>query len=341
MRIAILGAGSLGTVVGAMLTRAGLDVSMVDANQEHVAALNRKGSRVVGTLDITQPVRASTPDGMEGIYDLVVYLVKAFHDEQALPQVLPHLGADSVLITLQNGIPEEKVAAFVGRERTLGGAVMWAAELLEPGVSRMTSDPDRMEYEIGEPDGSVTERIKRVKSVLDHAGTAKITENLQGLRWTKLLVNVGYSGMSTMLGATGGEILDNDKAGDAVIHIMIETILTARALGIKMEPLRGADPGILLDLARQDMGSLRAILRKTGNDFRDAKASMLQDLEKGLPCEVESLNGSLAELASKAGVAAPVNDQVTRFIREIQDGKRAHQFSNLDLLELPPLSIHF
>jgi 2-dehydropantoate 2-reductase len=341
MRIAVMGAGSLGTVVGAMLTRAGLDVSMVDANREYVAALNQKGSKVVGMLDITQPVRALTPDGMEGIYDLVVYLVKVFYDEQALPQVLPHLGADSLLITLQNGIPEERVAAFIGRERTLGGAVMWAAELLEPGVSRMTSDPDQMEYEIGELDGRVTERIKRVKSVLDHAGTAKINENLPGLRWTKLLVNVGYSGMSTMLGVAAGEILDNDKASDAVIHIMIETILTARALGIKMEPLRGMDPGIILDLARQDMGSLRAILKNTGADFRDSKASMLQDLEKGLPCEVEGLNGYLAELASKTGVAAPVNDQVTRFIREIQEGKRAYQFSNLDLLELPPMSIHF
>ena len=78
-------------------------------------------------------MRALTPDGMEGIYDLVVYLVKSTYDEQALPQILPHLGADSVLITLQNGVPEEKVASFIGRERTLGGAVMWSAELVSPG----------------------------------------------------------------------------------------------------------------------------------------------------------------------------------------------------------------
>ncbi len=341
MRIAIVGAGSLGTVVGTMLTKAGLDVSMVDANQEHVAALSQKGSKVVGMLDITQQVRAVTPDGMEGIYDLVIYLVKAFYDEQALPQVLPHLGEDSVLITLQNGIPEEKVASFVGRERTLGGTVMWAAELLEPGVSRMTTDPDQMDYDIGELDGRVTERIKRVKSILDHAGTAHITENLQGLRWTKLLFNVGGSGLSTVLGVAGGEVMNHDKAIDAVIHILIETILTARALGVKMEPIRGVDMDVILDIARQDMGNLRSLLRNTASDFQDSKASMLQDLEKGRPCEVESLNGYLAEMASKAGVAAPVNDQVTKIIREIQDGKRLYQFSNLDLLELPPLSIYF
>jgi len=108
-----------------------------------------------------------------------------------------------------------------------------------------------------------------------------------------------------------------------------------------MEPIRGVEMGVILDIARQDMGNLRSLLRNTASDFQDAKASMLQDLEKGRPCEVDSLNGYLVEMASKAGVAAPVNDQVTQMIREIQDGKRVYQFSNLDLLELPPLSIYF
>ena len=341
MRIAVVGAGSLGTVVGTLLTRAGQDATMVDANREHVSVLGRDGARLVGTLEVTQAVRAVTPDGMEGIYDLVIYLVKAYRDEQALPAVLPHLGPESVLITLQNGIPEEKVASWVGRQRTLGGAVLWAAELLGPGVSRMTSDPDRMDYEIGELDGKVTDRLMRVKSVFDHAGRARITENLTGLRWTKFMINVAYSGMSTALGVAAGRILDNDKAMDATIRIMIETILTARALGIRMEPIRGMDTGMLLELAKQDAGGLRSLLRSAGSEFRDSKASMLQDLEKGLPCEVEGLNGHLARLASRAGVPAPVNDQVTRIIREIQEGRRAYKFSNLDLLEMPPLSGYF
>jgi 2-dehydropantoate 2-reductase len=216
MRIAVVGAGSLGTVVGAMLTGGGLDVIMVDASEETVRALNESGARVTGNLDITQPVRAVTPDGMQGLYELVVYLAKSTYDEQALPQVLPHLGDESMLITLQNGVPEERVSSYVGRERTLGGAVLWSAEQVEPGVSRMTSDPDQMGYDIGELDGKETERLRRVKSVLDHAGTAHITSNLAGVRWTKLLFNVAASGMSTALGATGGEMMASDKAADAV-----------------------------------------------------------------------------------------------------------------------------
>jgi 2-dehydropantoate 2-reductase len=341
MKIAVVGIGSLGTVVGALLTRGGLDVVMVDANEEIVRALNNEGARLEGNLGLVQPVRAVTPDGMEGEYDLVVYLVKSTYDEQALPRVAPHLGEKSALITLQNGVPEEKVASFIGRERTLGGAVLWSAERLSPGVSRMTSDPDQMGYEIGELDGKMTGRIEMVKDVLDNAGSATITGNLAGVRWTKLLFNVGASGISTALGASGGRIMDDDKATDAVIFIMIETVLTARALGISMEPMRGVDPGVILDLARQDMGNFRNLLRGLIGDFRDAKASMLQDLEKGLPCEVDSINGYLSAMAAKVGVAAPVNDQVTQIIRDIQDERRALDFNNLDLIELPPVSAYF
>ena len=89
------------------------------------------------------------------------------------------------------------------------------------------------------------------------------------------------------------------------------------------------------------MGNLRNLLRDLVGDFREAKASMLQDLEKGLPCEVESINGYLSAMARKAGVAVPVNDQVTRIIRDIQGGRRELGFSNLDLIDLPPVADYF
>jgi 2-dehydropantoate 2-reductase len=278
---------------------------------------------------------------MMGGYDLVVYLVKSTFDAVALPQITPHLGSESMVITLQNGVPEEKVASYVGRERTLGGAVGWAAELAEPGVSRLTSDPAQMNYDMGELDGTVTDRIDRVKSVLDNAGTATVSDNLTGVRWTKLMFNAAASGLSAALGATGGRMMENDKACDAIIFIMIETVLTARALGIRMEPMRSADPAIVLDIAKADIGNARGLLRALTADMHNAKASMLQDLEKGLPCEVDSLNGYLEQMAEKAGVIAPVNTQVTGIIRAIQEGALSCEFSNLDRLELPLLDSYF
>ncbi len=216
MRIALVGAGAMGTIIGALIAKGGEDIVMVDVNEPHVKALNEKGATITGHMDITVPVNAVTPDGMEGTYDLVIYLVKTTYDDKALPEILPFIGDGSMVITLQNGVPEERVAAVVGRERTLGGAIGWGATFIGPGVSELTYDPVEMTYDIGELDGSLSKRIKAVKGVLDLAGSAEISDNLVGTRWVKLMVNVSMSGLSAALDCTYGDILDNDKVTEII-----------------------------------------------------------------------------------------------------------------------------
>ncbi len=330
----------MGTVIGALLSKAGLDVLMVDANREHVEALNSSGATITGHMRLNVPVRAVTPDAWEGQADMVIYLVKTTCDETALPQVLPHLGPESFLVTLQNGVPEEKVASVIGRERTLGGAIGWGATWLRPGVSELTSEPEKMTFDIGEMDGSVTPRLQRLKEALDHCGEAVITTNLVGVRWTKLLANVSMSGLGAAIDSTYGGILDDDKATAAALCIILETLLTARALGIKMEPMQGVDPAVMLDVAKQGLETAVNVVRMVWGPHRDQVPSMLQDLRKGLPCEVESLNGYLSARSAEAGVATPVNDRVTEIIRAIQEGKKPLSFSNLDEIEVPDLSFY-
>jgi len=336
-RIALVGVGSLGTILGALLSKGGEDIVLVDINKEHVKALNEKGARIAGHMDLTVPVKAITPDKMEGIYDLVIYLTKTTYDDKALPEILPYINDKSTVITLQNGVPEEKVASVVGKERTIGGAVGWGATFQGPGVSELTSEKEAMTYDIGEPDGSVTPRIQAVKGILDKAGKAEITPNLMGIRWTKLWVNVSMSGMSAALACTYGDVLDNEKSICATCSIMVETLKTAQAIGIKMEPIQGASPYLLLDLIKKGEDDALGTMRMLFNAHRDLKASMLQDLEKGLPCEVETLNGYLSRKSAKAGVPTPVNDKVTQIIRGIQDGKYPLSFDNLDMIDVRPL----
>jgi 2-dehydropantoate 2-reductase len=340
MRTAILGAGSIGTIIGAMLSREGLDVTLVDANRSHVDELNAGGARVVGSLDFRCGVKACPPEGMTGIYDLVIYTVKSTFDGKALPVVLPHIGEASTFITLQNGIPEEKVASFIGRERVLGGAVGWGATWQSPGTSELTSPLDKMTYDIGELDGTITGRLQGVKSVLDHAGTAIVTQNLAGIRWTKLLANASLSGMSAALGCSYGEILDNDRALTAALYIIIETILTSRAAGVTMEPMLGVNPLIILDIVKQDIVKAKGVMNMVWGTSRNLKASMLQDLEKGLACEVESINGHLSAASARVGIPTPVNDAVTEMIRDIQAGRKKLAFSNLEDIELPGLETY-
>jgi len=341
MRTAIMGAGSLGTIAGALLSKAGLGVVLVDANEAHVNALNLEGARVVGCMDLVQPVKAVTPERMEGIFELVIYMAKATYDDVALPQAISHMDENSMLITLQNGVPEEKVAGYVGRERTLGGAVGWGATWKEPGVSELTSIPEDMTYDIGELDGRVTDRIKKVKGVLDNAGKAEVTENLIGVRWTKLLVNVAMSGLSTVLDCNYGQIVDDEKASFAAICVMLETIKTSQALGIAMEPMQGVNPVVLLDVAKESMENARNVIKMIYDPHRLIIGSMLQDLKKGLKCEVDALNGYLSVKSSEASVPTPVNDQVTSMIERIQERDLDYQWSNLDKIELPDMSLYF
>lgn len=341
MRTAVLGAGSLGTIVGALLSRDGIDAVLVDANVEHVEALNRDGARVTGRMELSSPVEAVVPGDLQGLFDLVIYLAKSTFDEDALPLAASHMDQGSVLITLQNGVPEEKVASIIGRERTLGGAVGWGATWIEPGVSELTSDPGDMTYDIGEPDGSVTPRLEEVKAVLDHAGKAVVTSNLAGVRWTKLLVNVAMSGLSTVLDCNYGEILDDDRAASAAVCIMLETILTARARGITMEPMKGVDPSVILDAARDHLEGLKQGLKVIYGPHRLIVGSMLQDLRRGQRCEVEALNGYLSAMSAQAGVDTPVNDQVTDLIRRIEAGEAEYGFSNLGDIALPEISAYY
>jgi len=337
MRIALVGAGAMGTIIGALISKGGEDIVLVDLNEPHVKALSEKGAKITGHMDITVPVKAITPGEMEGIYDLVIYLVKTVYDDVALPELLPFIGEDSMVITLQNGVPEEKVAGIIGRERTLGGAIGWGATFVGPGVSELTYDPVEMTYDIGEMDGSISERIKQVKAVLDKAGVAEISDNLAGTRWVKLMINVSMSGLSSALDCTYGDILDNDKAALAAITIIIETLKTSRALGITMQPIKGLDPVMLLDIFKQGEETSLSAFRMFFERSREQVASMLQDLRKGVPCEVETLNGYLAAKSAEAGVPTPVNDKVAEIIRGIEADKYPLSFDNLDMIEVRPL----
>ena len=341
MRTAVMGAGSLGTIAGALLSKAGLDVVLVDANEENVNALNMDGAHVMGCMELAAPVKALTLDRMEGTFDLVIYLVKATYDDVALPQAIEHMGPDSMLITLQNGVPEEKVAGFAGRGRTLGGAVGWGATWLGPGSSELTSEPGDMTYDIGELDGAVTARIGKVKEVLDNAGGAEVTRNLVGVRWTKLLVNVAMSGLSTVLDCNYGDIVDDEKASTVALCVMLETIKASQALGITMEPMQGVNPTVLLDITKESVENARNVLKMIYNPHRLIVGSMLQDLKKGLPCEVDALNGYLSRKSSEAAVPTPVNDKVTEMIEAIQAGRLDYEWSNLDRIEVPDLSIYY
>ncbi|MBZ4691011.1 MAG: ketopantoate reductase [Cereibacter sp.] len=343
-RAAIIGAGSLGTIIGALMTRGGRPVELVDTHPAHVEALNAGGACISGQMTLRQPVRALTPDQMQGAYDLVFLLNKQTSNPVALAHLRQHLHENSLVCTLQNGIPEPAVAAILGKGRTIGGAVGFGATWLGPGHSSLTTAAEVVRhhaFEIGEIDGVIRPRLTLAQDYLQQVGRTRIIENLMGARWSKLLMNATFSGLSAALGCSFGDVLDNRTAVRSVLHIADEVVRAARAEGHDMAPLQGeefqrfARPG--------DEAATLAMVHRIWNPHRALRASMLQDLEKGRDTEIDFINGLVSDTGRRQGIATPFNDLVTRLVRDAQAERVVPEFGNIHrfaaLLETAPLPV--
>ncbi|PSA92927.1 2-dehydropantoate 2-reductase [Bacillus atrophaeus] len=329
MRIAVLGAGSLGTIVGAYLAAGGMDVELIDTYQAHVDALNHKGAKVIGTTDFLAKVKAITPENKSGKYDLVLLLTKQLYNDSVLQELLPFLGADSIVCSLQNGIPEEKVASIVGRERTIAGSVEFGATFIEPGVSRLTTEYAHFKkyaFQIGELNGEITERIQRIKSILDLVGGTHISDNLVGTKWSKLLINNAFSGLSAALNGKYGDILDNEIGIVSAVHIADETIKVGHANGVTFAKMGGLDIESLELTSENDLPDRIQTFRAAMESSRLLKASMLQDIEKKRKTEIDYINGVVPRLAEGKGISTPYNDMVVKLVKTAEQYQTVPNF---------------
>lgn len=337
MRAAIMGVGSLGTIIGALMTRGGKSVDLFDSFKENVDALNRNGATVTGSMELTVPVKAYSPDQMTGFYDLVFLLTKQTTNIEVLTALLPHLHADSVVCTLQNGIPELSVAAIVGEGRTVGGAVGFGATWLKPGVSALTSTEEALRkfaFEIGEIDGVVRPRLQTVKDYLECVGTTDIRTNLMGIRFTKVLMNATFSGMSAALGCTFGDVLNDPKAMTCLAFVADECIKVAHASGVDLVLMQGENLEHLELGGPADIPTKMPLYRKIWGQHVKLKASMLQDLEKGRDCEIDFINGVICFNGRQKGIGTPFNDKIVELVKEAQTRRGVNDFSYLSRFDV-------
>lgn len=334
MRIAIMGAGSLGTILGAYLTKAGYDVTMVDAYKEHVDALNKNGAHIVGLVDFVQPVKACVPEDMEGIYDLIIYMAKQTFNETAIPQIAAHIDESSTVCTCQNGIPEYAVAKVIGAERVVGAPVGWGATFKGPGCSALTTEEHANVFTVGSLAGPVNDRVKTVQEVLSAFCLANVTENLMGVRWTKLIMNATYSALGTCFGYTFGEVSDDNNAVKLALRIGKEIIDVCAELGITLDEYEGFDfyTAHKRGNAATNSASIQ-VIRDIWKGHESGEASMLQDLKRGKKCEVMQICGVVAEEGRKVGIPTPVTDRCIEVITRIESGELKYCSENMRFFE--------
>ena len=330
MRIAIYGAGSLGTILGAFITKAGVSIELINRNKAHVEALKSKGAQVVGTMNFTQPVVAYTPDEMSGTYDILFLMTKQQHNAEVVQMLKGFLAPDGVLVTFQNGLPEVQIAEVLGEERVLGCTVAWGATLQSPGVCELTSEPDALSFSLGSISKQRSQHFDKVKELLEMMGTVEVEENFLGTRWSKLLINAAFSGMSAVLGCTFGEAAGPKESRRIVQALIKECIDVCQVGGIRIEPVQGKDIVKLLNYTNALKRAFSFFIIPIAiRKHAKLKASMLQDLEKGKLTEVDAINGAVSEYGRKVGFPTPMNDKVVEIIHRIEQGELKPSFDNL------------
>jgi 2-dehydropantoate 2-reductase len=316
MRIGVFGAGAIGGLLGAKLAAAGADVTFI-ARGPHLAAMQANGVRLItGGETITVHPRCLADAGEAGTQDYVVVTLKAHSLPGAAPQIARMMGPDSALVTGINGVP---YWYFYGQEsawrdrriesvdpggklwdilppsQVIGSVVYPAAEVVEPGVIEHTYG-DR--FTLGEPDGSRSARAERLSKALIAAGLkAPVRPRIRDEIWVKLWGNMAFNPLSALTLSTLDRITGQPDLRAVCRAMMLEGKAVAEALGVRFA----------IDVERRIDGAA---------EVGEHKTSMLQDLERGRPMEIDALLGAVAELGVMTGIPMPVSNAVLALVRE-------------------------
>ncbi len=333
-RYAIYGAGSLGTVLGACITKNGGKIDLINRNRAHVNALKERGARITGSVEMTVPVTALTPDEMSGTYHVILLLTKQLLNREVVTFLKPFLADDGVIVTLQNGIPEPDIADIVGTEHTMGCVVEWGATLAAPGVCVLTSAPESLSFHMGRMDGISEETAAEVKDLLELMCPVHEEADLLGVRWSKLLINATFSGLGTVVGGVFGDVSENASARRVAIRCMKECIDVGHAAGAVFAPVQGKNIVKLFYYKHAFKRTIATMLIPIAmKKHRNIEPSMLQDLKKQKPCEIDAINGIVCAWGRKHNVATPINDRIVEIVKSIEAGERTAAPENIALFD--------
>jgi len=319
-RIAVLGAGANGASIGADLTRAGLDVTLIEQWPEHVAAMRAHGLTVnmpgrsentaVSVLNLCEVATLTEP------FDVVLMLMKAYDSRWAAHLIEPHLAADGLLVGVQNGMTVDVISEVVGAHRTLGCVIEVSSTMTEPGVVDRHSGPDRSWFAVGSLTDATRGREREVADLLAHAGTVEVVDDIRAAKWMKLVSNCTTLVTTASLGLPMIAGLEHPGMRDLMLRSGQEALDVARAAGFRIMPIFGLTAD---DVSRPDtvVETLLDTLYR-GFVLPNTTTTILQDWTKRRHSEVDDLNGYVVAEAARLGLRAPVNAAVTEVAHRIE-----------------------
>ncbi len=290
MKIAIMGTGGVGGYYGGLLSQKGQDVIFI-ARGEHLQAMRKKGLQVKSIHGdfLVSPAKATDDPAEVGLVDLILVATKTYHTDIAAQAIKPMIGQDTMVVPLQNGIDAaERIGAYVGKEHLIGG-VTWLSVAIEgPGIIGQYSQFRRVV--IGEFDGKITARLKRIYETLLSTGiTVEMSDDILKVLWTKFVFISSISALGSLTRAAIGEYRQVPETRDVLIEAIREVAAVAKAKGVKL-----------------DEDVVDKTLEFIDNAGPDMKTSMQRDVEEGKLIELESMIGVVPRLGKQTGVSTPV-----------------------------------
>ncbi len=342
-RILIIGAGAVGGYVGAYLARDGHDVVLCDPWPEHVEAMRAGGLRLEGQTPeecFTTPVRALHLTEMQALArerpaDIAFVSVKSYDTPWAAALANGYLAADGFAVSLQNGINEDALAAAVGWGRTVGCiASKIVVELVEPGFVRRSvakGGEKHTVFRVGEPHGRITPRVERIHELLAAIDSAKVTSNLWGERWSKLVANAMANGLSAATGLSNKQYTVDAATRRLSIRLAAEAVRVGLADGYALERIGGFAPELWVAAADElaagandapALAEIEAGLLAASEKMSDtARPSMGQDMMKGRRTEIEDLDGLVARRGAAVGLPTPANAGLVEAVQSVERGE--------------------
>jgi 2-dehydropantoate 2-reductase len=303
--VVVIGAGAMGGLFGGLLAEGGLDVTLVDTWDEHIAAIASHGLRTVGVGgDRAIPVRATTDAGTVRAADVVLFQCKAFANGAAANAARHLFTGRTVAISFQNGLGnEETLAGSLGAENVMGGLTAQAGLVEAPGVVRNFGDLPTI---IGEMAGGLSARATAIAAAFTRAGLAtSASADIKRDKWKKLLGNVALGAISAVTDLRSFEIMRVPELRDIVLRSVDEAAAVARA------------EGIALDIAEAREVLMRLVDTSAGGTGT-SKSSMREDIARRRRTEIDTIHGAVQRLARRHGLPTPTIDTMIALVKGLE-----------------------
>ena len=330
-RIAVIGAGAIGGITAALMAEKGYDVWLVCKHMEIADLANGRGLHVRGYCgEHTVPVHSvAAVEELKDSFDLCMIATKAYDMPECAKAMLPLLREDSLVVSMQNGICTDALAAIVGKERTVGCVIGWGATMHGPGELEMTSGGD---FIIGRLVKGEHPRMEALRQALSAVVETRVSQDIYAELYSKLIVNSCITSLLAICGLHLGEMLKQRRARDIFLAIIGEAMDVAHAMKLQVPPFGGKLDYEKLMHGDTPLDSLRrhVMIRLVGMKYSKLKSSSLQSLERGRPTEIDYFNGYIARKGQELHVDCPVNQRLVTMIKEIEHHAREINVKNLE-----------